>query len=760
MNQKLLLFFLFVLSVIAYPQYQLKFITVNQYGNNLYIDNLQLGKQCNNDIGVVSINNILSDTNYTVGSNTINVAPNVSIVNSGKNNITSAFNVTMTVTPGNYTSTKSVASINHGEIQNITFDNLTITPGQPVNISITANLPGDENSSNNVLNQYSMFLAGVARTLLFEQWTSSTCAPCASNNPTIDAFVNARFDSLVTIKYHMNWPSPGNDPMYAYNPTQANDRRNYYGINSVPSVIMDGLVHPSYPYTQANSLLDAYNSRNVIGTPLKVTVVDTRLQGDTIKSDITVQVVSPLKAGNYFLRVNAVERKIEYATAPGSNGEKVFYDVFRKAYPNSTGTPVPTAVGTYNFTIKYPIDKAVWVDSLIYTAAYVQNDATKEVLSAGHSRHVTTEKNIVLPETICNMKPAVAPDLIESTEKSIVKNDNKNLTGTYMYEMFEGSFPPAGWKLLNPDGSVTFQQFAGANSPALGGTHCITVPFYEYSSTGKSDTLYTKVYSGLTAADSIKFDYAYAQYQTEQDRLVVKLSIDGGQTFPFTIFDKQGAALATAPATTNEFVPSSSQWATFSLPLDQILPVELTSFTSNVNANSVELKWTTATESNNYGFEIQKKVGESFITIGFVKGNGTTTETRQYSFIDKDLQIGNYMYRIKQIDLNGAFVYSDVLSVNVNTLSSYSLEQNYPNPFNPSTKIKFNLPQDSRVSLKLFNVLGQEVMTVVNKNMAAGLHEVVLNASNLNSGVYFYNLETVDNSGHRYFNSKKMTLLK
>ena len=128
------------------------------------------------------------------------------------------FNVTMTITPGTYSSTKSIASLNSGQSQNVTFDNVTIIPSQPLNITVTTNLTGDENPANNVLNQYSIYFAGVQRKVLLEQWTSSTCGPCASNNPTVDASISARFDSLVAIKYHVGWPSPGNDPMYPAQP--------------------------------------------------------------------------------------------------------------------------------------------------------------------------------------------------------------------------------------------------------------------------------------------------------------------------------------------------------------------------------------------------------------------------------------------------------------------------------------------------------------------------------------------------------------
>ena len=102
----------------------------------------------------------------------------------------------------------------------------------------------------------------------------------------------------------MNWPAPGNDPMYLYNPTQANDRRNYYGVNSVPHVIMDGVVNPSYPYSDATSLPGAFYPRKNVGTPIAMSVIDTRIaNGDSVRADITVQVLSPLNPGNYYLRV-------------------------------------------------------------------------------------------------------------------------------------------------------------------------------------------------------------------------------------------------------------------------------------------------------------------------------------------------------------------------------------------------------------------------------------------------------------------------
>ncbi|MCK7526628.1 MAG: hypothetical protein MZV64_58055 [Ignavibacteriales bacterium] len=187
-------------------------------------------------------------------------------------------------------------------------------------------------------------------------------------------------------------------------------------------------------------------------------------------------------------------------------------------------------------------------------------------------------------------------------------------------------------------------------------------------------------------------------------------------TFPHTIFDKSGAALATVPASTNAFVPTASQWATFTYSLETVLPVELKSFTAQASGNSVNLNWSTATEVNNLGFEVQKKVADEFVAIGFINGKGTTTEIQNYSFTDNDLQNGSYTYRLKQVDLTGSFEYSNEVNVEVSGPQYFALNQNYPNPFNPSTKIDFSLAVDSKITLKVFNMLGEEVTTLINGN--------------------------------------------
>ena len=176
---------------------------------------------------------------------------------------------------------------------------------------------------------------------------------------------------------------------------------------------------------------------------------------------------------------------------------------------------------------------------------------------------------------------------------------------------------------------------------------------------------------------------------------------------------------------------------------EQPLPVEFIAFNAFTEGISVNLSWTTATEINNHGFEVQRKITEDteWITRGFVKGEGTSTEKHNYSFVEQNVPEGNYAYRLKQVDYSGIFSYSDIIEVNVG-VSRFYLTQNYPNPFNPVTTIKYSLPQAGYVALKVFNTIGEEVATLASNIKEAGSYEVEFDASALNSGVYYYRLES------------------
>lgn len=190
--------------------------------------------------------------------------------------------------------------------------------------------------------------------------------------------------------------------------------------------------------------------------------------------------------------------------------------------------------------------------------------------------------------------------------------------------------------------------------------------------------------------------------------------------------------------------------------IQSTIPVEMISFSAKQIDNSVHLKWETATELNNLGFEIERKSEKSeWRTIGFQEGIGTTTEKQFYSFIDDNVSNGKHVYRLKQIDYDGTYEYSKTIEVDVLFVNDFLLHQNYPNPFNPNTQINYSIKEDGLVILKVFDVLGSEIQTLVNKEKTTGSYEVDFDASNLPAGIYIYRLQAGS-----FVKAKKMLLLK
>jgi len=193
-----------------------------------------------------------------------------------------------------------------------------------------------------------------------------------------------------------------------------------------------------------------------------------------------------------------------------------------------------------------------------------------------------------------------------------------------------------------------------------------------------------------------------------------------------------GTVNTTANTVTLAGVSEMSTWA-LSDPNDNPVPVELISFTSVIDENSVNLNWITATETNNFGFEVERSLsGSNYVQVGFVESHGTTTETQVYTFTDNNLKPGNYNYRLRVVDNDGSFEYSKTVNVLVEPPAKFSLS--------PSTQITYQVPEIGLVKLIVYDVLGNEVASLVDGIVEAGIHEVTFNASKLTSGVYFYTL--------------------
>jgi enediyne biosynthesis protein E4 len=189
----------------------------------------------------------------------------------------------------------------------------------------------------------------------------------------------------------------------------------------------------------------------------------------------------------------------------------------------------------------------------------------------------------------------------------------------------------------------------------------------------------------------------------------------------------------------------------------ETIPVELLNFSAKISGNNVILNWSTATETNNKGFDVLKSSDKkNWNILGYVAGSGSSTEQRSYSYTDEDVNQGKYYYKLVQIDYDGTRTEKNIVEVDFNNqVTEFSLSQNYPNPFNPVTKIEYSVLSASNVEIRLFNVLGSEVAVLLNEVKTAGKHSFNFNASGFNSGVYFYTLKAGN-----YTATRKMIIMK
>ena len=365
-------------------------------------------------------------------------------------------------------------------------------------------------------------------------------------------------------------------------------------------------------------------------------------------------------------------------------------------------------------------------------------------------------------------------------------------------EGFEGlTFPPAGWAKLTPDGGTGWDRLAIGTTPLPGWTGGTNINRPGGSGTGTAFFTYTL--GGATAndswliapqllnvqnGDSVKFwmrkfgsylDKREVEISTTTNTSTAAFTITAAN-LNFTAADSGWVSYgwnvgSLVPAGSNIYVAlravvadNFNDGAAFIVDDFQagngIVPVEFATFSATSVGADVQLNWSTASETNNKGFFVERKsTSGEFASVGFIDGSGTTTLVKEYSFIDKGVGVGTYTYRLKQVDFDGTSDYSKAVEVDVTAPNTFALNQNFPNPFNPSTKISFSLATDAKVTLSVYNVLGQEVATLVNGAMSAGVHSVNFDASSLVSGLYIAKI-TATGAAQNFTSNIKMMLNK
>jgi glucose/arabinose dehydrogenase len=296
-----------------------------------------------------------------------------------------------------------------------------------------------------------------------------------------------------------------------------------------------------------------------------------------------------------------------------------------------------------------------------------------------------------------------------------------------------------GWRCY--EGNHTY------NTSGCNGSYIF--PVWEYSHSDGISVTGGYVYRGQNVSE-LYGKYIYGDYGS---RKVWSLLYDGVNPPTNTLITTAAGPITSFGVDENNelhLVSSNGRIYNF---IPTVIPVELGTFNATViEGKKVRLDWFTVTETNNAGFSIERsKDGVNFREIYFVGGNGTTTNRNTYSFLDEDVDYGTYYYRLKQVDHDGSFNYLNVVTVDLGLPKSFELRQNFPNPFNPSTKISFTVPDgiNNKVTLKVFDLLGNEVTTLINENKSAGVYEVEFDASKLKSGVYIYQLSAGNSSSAR-----------
>ncbi|HEY6162771.1 MAG TPA: T9SS type A sorting domain-containing protein [Bacteroidia bacterium] len=586
------------------------------------------------------------------------------------------------------------------------------------------------------------------RLVLTEEFTQASCGPCAAANPSFNAILSSNTNKVVSVKYQTSWP--GVDPMNAQNPSEANNRTSvYYGVTGVPDGKQDGVDFYPGSYTQT-----MINNEYVVTSPFTINLTHTmNVAQDSMFITAVITCTQNVNMTTPKFRLAMIERHISFTSAPGTNGEKDFYNVMRKMYPDENGTAI---AGSWTNSQTQTLTYSVKIPSYIYRipeiafVGWIQDDATKNVKQAAYSSPLPVPNDAGVTAfsglpigcttaftpsvtlynygsnnlTSCTINyqlngnpvqtynwtgtlapaasttvalPGLTSTLGTNVFTSYTTNPNSatdanalndkyterfftlnSVTNPYpVTESFTNStFPPTNWMRFNPDNGPMWLRVATVGSHNITPLGSARMDFVN-STPGNIDDLFmpNTDMSSVTGNCYLTFDVAYAPYDaTYADTLDVFASTDCGQTWT-QVYSKNSTTLATAPATTSNFTPTSTQWRT-----------------ESVNMSTY--------------------AGSSSLIVKFSAHSG----------------YGNYLY-IDNVNLsssNGVENISGNVSLGI-----------FPNPMNNNATIDLQLTQSSNVEVNVFDVVGRNMITLPQGTLSAGMHLIDLDASKLPSGVYF-----------------------
>lgn len=591
------------------------------------------------------------------------------------------------------------------------------------------------------------------RMVLVERFTSWTCPPCASNNPIMDAWLNSQDqDKVVGISYHMNWPAPGNDGFYLYNPTDNDGRRNYYGVNYIPQAKFDGVIQCDPTYTSSG--LDYYFSqRTNILSPVTVIITDSSLSNNTMTIGVLVFCEAPLPNPNVIVEFSVIERFKHYGSPPGTNGEMDFYDIMRKMYPNSGGQAVTLTPGHAEYLqFTYPVD-AIWQIGQIRHMIFVQSPTTKEILGAA----LRTRNFTMLPNP--GYKVVNQGQSQNSTYKIkvpyVAAGYNSPVTMTAQVNP-----PVSGLSVSFPSGNVV-SNFPDSVTLQVSSTSSVPAGAYQIVVTGTNA-------QNRTHMTTVQYLVGENYITVGANRGNVQFKVDG-ISYLSTQFYTWGLNSTHLLEAISPQTFGATQYV----------------FNNWSNGGPASQTVTIGTTVNSYvvNYKVQYKVISSITPLGLpatVSGGNLYYDSGSVANISiSPLQLvyqgqtwyfqnwqgtGNGSYSgnnpSPQITMNNpvleAAIFDTIPPIGIKGIGneipkSYELHQNYPNPFNPSTVIKFDIPKEGDVNLRVYDLLGNEIAVIYSGHMKPGYYSAEFDASNFASGVYFYKLQSGDFTSVRRF---------
>lgn len=664
--------------------------------------------------------------------------------------------------------------------------------------------------------------AQVRRIVLLEEATNTSCPPCAENNPKLQAFFKSHFGGIISVRYHAWWPG-GNDPMYLLNPEENRNRiQNYYGIFSVPNYYMDGIDYGEP--LDSLIMIDQMRYHLSMDSPVKIKVT-ADIDADSVRATLKLIGVSPVSQTQLKFRSAIIERMVQYSSPPGSNGETIFPDVFRKMLPDTNGYAIDNINPGEEITyyVSYPINPE-WNWQDLAVVAWLQTDENWHIPGLFETvNNEIIQSNISIPTYIIQSDDPLAVFLSTNENYSkTLKIINDNDVNLHLWLNVTEMQVPAGWGY-----NFTYNN-TGFDTLYITITPSDSVVFVLNVNTNSDPGIIRLALLAQNLDDPYNYGYTanYLGVTKPQNSDVLYIDDDGGgnlETFYLPVFDSIGVRYfclerSLASALEDQILAEHFKaifWG-FSELSSPMSPMDI-SFLENylesggnlfiassdyhlfgdlgwfwmewnydvldfchnfLNAECLDITWADSIigiiGTLGEGISSHLEWGDPGICIGSYTGVSDEifkfANTSTYGGISYDAGIyksvllsaglenftsSSARRSLIQRIVNWFDVPVGVSNEKNNIPDQYNLEQNYPNPFNSSTKIKYSIPQSSNVIIKVFDILGNEIETLVSEEKPVGIFEITWYADQLPSGVYFYRLKAGD-----FIQTRKMILLR